>query len=81
VPKKQWEVDARDRLLRFLLDRHGQTYVSTAENVVTNPLTIRNYDYELTPNVRELPVIALETFRLVGSEQDEILGGLVADST
>jgi hypothetical protein len=70
MPKKQWEVDAKDRFLRFMQEQHGQAYAATGEDVVTNPLTRRDFDYELTPNVQGLPVIALEIFRIVGDEQD-----------
>jgi len=71
MPKKQWEVDAKGRFLGFLRECHGQDYVVTGEDVVTNPLTRRDYDYELTPNPsRGLPVIALEIFRIVGDEED-----------
>ncbi len=70
MPKKQWEVDAKDRFVGFLRDRHGQDYSDSAEDVVTNPLTGRDYDYELTPITQESPVIALEIFRLVGDESD-----------
>ena len=70
MPKKQWEVDAKDRFLGFLRERHGHDYTVTGENVVTNPLTGRDYDYELTPNAQGLPIIALEIFRIVGDERD-----------
>jgi hypothetical protein len=70
MPKKQWEVGAKDRFLRFLREQHGQPYVVTGEDVVTNSLTRRDFDYELTPNTPDLSVIALEIFRLVGDEQD-----------
>jgi len=70
MPKQQWEVDAKNRFITFLQEHHEQVYVATGEDVVTNPLTRRDYDYELTPNVQGLPVIALEIFRLVGDEKD-----------
>jgi hypothetical protein len=70
MAKQQWEVDAKDRFLGFLQERYGQVYVATGENVVTNPLTRRDHDYELTPNIQGLPVIALEIFRIVGDEKD-----------
>ena len=70
MPKKQWEVDAKDRFLGFLRERHGHDYTVTGENVVTNPLTGRDYDYELTPIAQGLPIIALEIFRIVGDERD-----------
>jgi hypothetical protein len=44
--------------------------MATGEDIVTNPLTGRDYAYELTPNVQGPPIIALEIFRLVGDEQD-----------
>lgn len=70
MPKQQWEIDAKDRFVTFLLERQGQRYVVTGEDVVVNPLTGQNYDYALTPDSRELPSIALEIFRLVGEEND-----------
>src|SRR6266436_5549571 len=70
MPKKQWEVDAKDRFLRFMKDRYGHSYAATGEDVITNPLTRRDFDYELTPNACGLPTIALEIFRIVGDEQD-----------
>jgi hypothetical protein len=54
MPKKQWEVVAKDWFLGFLRERLGQDYLATGEDVVTNPLTGRDYDYELTPNVQGL---------------------------
>jgi hypothetical protein len=69
MAKQRWEVEAVDRFLRFLQER-GQDYVVTGEDVVTNPLTSRNYDFELTANTQNSPVIALEIFRLAGDEQD-----------
>jgi hypothetical protein len=70
MPKKQWEVDAKGRFIGFLRERNGQDYMATGEDVVTNPLTGRDYDYELTPNAQGLPIIALEIFRIVGDERD-----------
>src|ERR1039458_140883 len=70
MPKKQWEVDAKDRVFGFLRERQGQDYMATGEDVVTNLLTGRDYDYELTPNAQGHPIIALEIFRIVGDEQD-----------
>jgi hypothetical protein len=70
MAKKQWEVDAKNRFLRYLLERYGQDYTQTGEDVVVNPLTQRNYDYELTPANHALPISALEIFRLVGDEED-----------
>jgi hypothetical protein len=70
MPKKQWEVEARDRFLGLLRERYGQDYTATGEDVVTNSLTGRDYDYELTPKTAGPSIIALEIFRLVGDEPD-----------
>jgi hypothetical protein len=70
MPKRKWEVDAKDRLLGWLRESRGQDYTATGEDVVTNSLTGRDYDYELTPNAKGLPIIALEIFRIVGDERD-----------
>lgn len=70
MAKKQWEVDAKNRFLSYLLEHHGQEYTQIDEDVVVNPLTGRNYDYELTPTDHTLPVIALEIFRIVGEEEE-----------
>lgn len=70
MAKQAWEVSAKDSFLRFLRERHGQNYAVTQEDVVVDPLTGRNYDYDLTPAIGELPVVALEIFRLVEDELD-----------
>jgi hypothetical protein len=70
MSKKKWEEDAKDRFLRFLRECHGQNYVATEEDVVTNPVTGRDYDYELAPKEQGLPIIALEIFRIVGDKRD-----------
>jgi hypothetical protein len=70
MSKGRWEADAKERFLAFLLERRRHEYAATGEDVITNPLTHKNFDYELTPSDNSLPVIALEIFRLVGDEQD-----------
>ena len=70
MPKKQWEIDARDRFLKFLHEVERQDYEPSAEDVVTNPLTGRDYDFELAPRSQGPPIIAFEIFRLVGDETD-----------
>jgi hypothetical protein len=70
MPKDQWEIDAKDRLVRFVYETRGVTYTTTGEDVVSNPATGKNFDFELTPEDTANPVIALEIFRLVGQETD-----------
>jgi hypothetical protein len=70
MAKAQWEADARDRLVTFLRDEYGYSYVTTGEDVVSGPETRKNYDYELSPEEANLPIIALEIFRLVGELPD-----------
>ena len=70
MSKQQWEVDAKEGFVRFLQEQYRQAYLATAENVVTNPATRRDFDYELTAHIAGLPVIALEIFRIVGDERD-----------
>lgn len=70
MPKKRWEEEAKDRFLRFLRERYNQRYKATGEDVIVNPPTGQNFDYELTPDSQNLPVIALEIFRIVRDEQD-----------
>jgi hypothetical protein len=68
MPKAQWEVGARDRFIHFLNERDAGSYVTTGENVTTNPLSRRDFDFQLTPETQDSPVIALEIFRIVGDE-------------
>ena len=70
MPKDHWEIDAKDRLVRFLHDSRRVAYRTTGEDVVSNPGTGKNFDFELTPEDAAKPVIALEIFRLVGQEMD-----------
>ena len=70
MSKQQWEVDAKERFVRFLEEQYRQAYLATAENVFTNPAIRRDFDYELTAHIAGLPVIALEIFRIVGDERD-----------
>lgn len=70
MAKRQWEVEAMDRFLRFMNERYGQAYAVSAEDVIVNPVTRRDFDYELSPSTQGLPVIALEIFRMVGEEQE-----------
>jgi hypothetical protein len=70
MPKDQWEIDAKDRLVRFLRESRHVAYATTGEDVVSNPSTGKNFDFELTPEDAANPVIALEIFRLVGQEMD-----------
>jgi hypothetical protein len=70
MAKANWEIDAKDRFLEFLANSCGQNYTATSEDVVSNPFTEQNYDYELTSHTNNLPVIALEIFRIVGNEDD-----------
>jgi hypothetical protein len=68
--KAQWEADARDRLITFLREEYGYSYVATGQDVVSDPDTGKNYDYELSPEEGSLPIIALEIFRLLGELPD-----------
>jgi hypothetical protein len=70
MAKAQWEADAKDRLITFLRDEYGYSYVTTGEDVVSDPDTGKNYDYELSPEKENLPIIALEIFRLFGELPD-----------
>lgn len=70
MPKDQWEIDAKDRLVRFLSETRRVAYRTTGEDVISNPVTGKNFDFELTPEDIAHPVIALEIFRLVGQEMD-----------
>jgi hypothetical protein len=70
MAKAQWEADAKDRLITFLREEYGYSYVATGEDVVTNPHTGKNYDYELSPEEANLPIMALEIFRLLGELPD-----------
>jgi hypothetical protein len=70
MAKAQWEADAKDRLINFLREEYGYSYVTTGEDVVSDPGTGKNYDYELSPQEATLPIIALEIFRLFGELPD-----------
>jgi hypothetical protein len=70
MTKAQWEADAKDRLITFLQEEYGYSYVTTGEDVVSDPETRKNYDYDLSPEEANVPIIALEIFRLFGELPD-----------
>jgi hypothetical protein len=51
----QWEAGTKDRLITFLHEEYGYSYVTTGEDVVSDPKTGKNSDYELSPEEANLP--------------------------
>jgi len=71
-PKKktEQEVEAINRFIGFLKDLGGTAYYVLDEDVVVDPVTGSNYDYQLSEVGKAVPAIAVEIFRLVENEED-----------
>jgi hypothetical protein len=67
MPKQQWEEEARDRFLQFLSNRYAEAWVVLDEDVVVDPVSNRNFDYQLGLGDRRM---ALELFRLVNDQEE-----------
>ncbi len=67
MPKQPWEEEAKDRFLQFLRDRYAEEWAALDRDVVVDPTTNRNFDYQLGLGDRR---IALELFRLVNDEEE-----------
>jgi 16S rRNA C1402 (ribose-2'-O) methylase RsmI len=55
MAKAQWEADAKDRLITFLREEYGYSYVTTGEDVVSDPgtssvSTLAHSAFEPTPS-------------------------------
>src|SRR5258708_27617648 len=68
--KSAHEVNAINRFIAFLKDTRGTDYRISAEDVVVDDVTGRNYDYQLTAVGGSTPAIAVEIFRLIESEAE-----------
>jgi transcriptional regulator with XRE-family HTH domain len=68
--KDSFEEDVKDRFLSYLIRERGTAYITTDVNVIVDPVTRRDFDFELTPIDDKSRPIALEIFRLVDSEQE-----------
>lgn len=67
MAKQKWEEEAKDRFLQFLHDKYAEEWAVLGEDVVVDPATNRNFDYQLSLSDRR---IALELFRLVNDEEE-----------
>lgn len=67
MAKERWEEEAKDRFLEFLKLRTGRDWVVLDKDVVVDPGTRRNFDYQLGSDGE---LLALEIFRLVEDATD-----------
>jgi hypothetical protein len=67
MAKQKWEEEAKDRFLQFRREKYAEEWVVLGEDVVVDPATNRNFDYQLSLGARR---IALELFRLVNDEEE-----------
>ena len=77
MSKATWEIEVRERFIRFLA-AGGVQYQPSAEDVVVDATTGRNFDFKLSPADRKNPPIALEVFRIFDDEGE--LGVMTAYS-
>lgn len=70
VQKNDFENDAKDRFLSYVVAARGIPYITTDANVIVDCASGRNFDFELSPVDQRLPRMALEIFRLVDREDD-----------
>ena len=66
--KEQWEEEAIERFRTFLGQERATTYAITDRDVVVNPATNENFDYQL--QTQDGAKIAVELFRLVESGEE-----------
>ncbi len=66
--KEQWEEEAIERFRNFLGRERTLTYAITGRDVVVNPSTGENFDYQL--QTQDGTKVAVEIFRLVESGED-----------
>lgn len=68
MAKEQWEEDAIARFQDFLKNNIETVYAITGRDVVVNPVTGGNFDYQLQTQTGDK--MAVEIFRLVNSEEE-----------
>jgi hypothetical protein len=68
--KPSWEKESKDHFLEVLESERNAKWKVLRENVVVDPQTNRNYDYELGRTDADSPPIALELFRLIENKQE-----------
>ena len=68
MAKDQWEEESIERFREFLSRERGVTFGVSGRDVVVDPTTNENFDYQLTSNTGNQ--IAVEIFRLVESGDD-----------
>jgi hypothetical protein len=68
MAKDQWEEESIERFREFLSRERGVTFGISGRDVVVDPATNENFDYQLTSNTGNQ--IAVEIFRLVESGDD-----------
>ncbi len=66
--KEQWEEEAIERFRNFLGQERAITYAVTDRDVVVNPATNENFDYQL--QTQDGAKIAVELFRLIESGEE-----------
>jgi hypothetical protein len=67
MAKQQWEEEAKNRFLQFLSNKYTEVWTVLHEDVVVDPASNRNFDYELGLGERRM---ALELFRLANDEEE-----------
>ncbi|MEO6544232.1 MAG: hypothetical protein ABIP05_09320, partial [Nitrospiraceae bacterium] len=68
MAKDQWEEEAIGRFRDFLSRERGVTFAISGRDVVVDPTTNENFDYQLTSSTDNQ--IAIEIFRFVESGED-----------
>lgn len=68
--KDSFEEEVKDRFQAHVAQERGTPYVTTDVDVLVDPATGRDFDFELTPLNNGLPKMALEIFRMVESEDE-----------
>ncbi|MFA5793353.1 MAG: hypothetical protein WC897_05860 [Candidatus Gracilibacteria bacterium] len=66
--KEQWEEEAIERFRNFLGQERATTYAVTGRDVVVNPATNENFDYQL--QTQDGAKTAVEIFRLIESGEE-----------
>lgn len=67
MPQEEWEFEARDAFIRFLGEKEGVALKPGRSEVVVDPASRRNFDFELLGEAGH-PNIALEVVRLTHDE-------------
>lgn len=68
MSKEQWEEEAIARFISFLGINRGLAYAVIGRDVISNPVTDENFDYQIQTSTGQKA--AVELFRLVESGEE-----------